>query len=266
MAKVTLQTITNNIDDNNTIQKINDNFDAIEAALDQFISRDGTLPNHMDADLDANGNYIQNVADPVSNSHVATKGWVNLRSSMAVPIDDIMDVDTSTTPPVANDLFRFDGTNWVPYADSNYEPADATILKDADIGVTVLPYFPIKHVPGAQFGDGNLGSSIGTDPMYGYIKVPYSGTIVRADLIASTDTDCTVEVWKGAGPGLPTVSDKISASDPLVVVSASYHQNTTLTGWTTTVSEGDIFCFVLTKTGLTTPTFITVTLTIEETS
>lgn len=37
----------------------------------------------------------------------------------ATELDDLTDVDTTTTAPTTDDLLRFDGTNWVPVAESD---------------------------------------------------------------------------------------------------------------------------------------------------
>lgn len=77
MAKLTLETITQNVDDANTISKINDNFSAVEAAFDEVVSRDGSTPNFMDATFDMNGNKIINVMSPTTSGGAATKGYVD---------------------------------------------------------------------------------------------------------------------------------------------------------------------------------------------
>ncbi|MGE3385045.1 MAG: hypothetical protein AB7L70_19115, partial [Pyrinomonadaceae bacterium] len=40
---------------------LNNNFEAIEDAIENTLSRDGTTPNQMTADLDMNGNDILNI-------------------------------------------------------------------------------------------------------------------------------------------------------------------------------------------------------------
>lgn len=68
MAKITL----NNISPTNSVTTasatINSNNDSIEAASDNTLSRDGTSPNQMGADLDMNSNQILNLPIPVSSS------------------------------------------------------------------------------------------------------------------------------------------------------------------------------------------------------
>jgi hypothetical protein len=50
---------------------LNANLDAIEAALENTLSRDGTSPNQMSAPLDMNSNRVTNLAAPVSGSDAA---------------------------------------------------------------------------------------------------------------------------------------------------------------------------------------------------
>jgi len=63
MAKVTLTDIANITGAESTaISTINANQDAIGTAMENTLSRDGTTPNTMDADLDMNSNDLLNVA------------------------------------------------------------------------------------------------------------------------------------------------------------------------------------------------------------
>lgn len=57
MAKLTLNTIGSRY---GSIDALNDNFNLIETALENTVSRDGTLPNTMLADFDLNDNDILN--------------------------------------------------------------------------------------------------------------------------------------------------------------------------------------------------------------
>ena len=57
MAKLTLTQVASAYE---SIQAINANYTLIEAAIENTVSRDGTTPNSMAADLDMNGNNILN--------------------------------------------------------------------------------------------------------------------------------------------------------------------------------------------------------------
>jgi hypothetical protein len=64
MAKITLSTIGSRY---GSIDALNANFDAIEEAFNNTLSRDGSLPNGMEADLDMNNNAILNYKSDVTN-------------------------------------------------------------------------------------------------------------------------------------------------------------------------------------------------------
>ena len=62
MAKVTLNDVTN-LQNESAINTLNSNSAIIETAFENTLSRDGTTPNHMNADLDMNGRNLLNVAN-----------------------------------------------------------------------------------------------------------------------------------------------------------------------------------------------------------
>ena len=73
MAKLTLSGIGSRY---GSIDALNANFDAIEAALENTMSLDGTAPNGMEVDLDMNSHKIINLSDPTNNGDAVTKGWL----------------------------------------------------------------------------------------------------------------------------------------------------------------------------------------------
>lgn len=65
MAKLVLTDVSN-IENTDTAEStINNNSAAIETALENTLSRDGTTPNQMEADLDMNSNRILNLPTPI---------------------------------------------------------------------------------------------------------------------------------------------------------------------------------------------------------
>jgi hypothetical protein len=74
MAKLTLNTIGSRY---GSIDALNANFDAIETALENTLSRDGTLPNNMEADLDMDSHRIINLANGVNNQDAVTKSQLD---------------------------------------------------------------------------------------------------------------------------------------------------------------------------------------------
>lgn len=70
MAKVTIQTIESGY---LSAEALNANFQALADALENTLSRDGTLPNQLEADLDLNGNALLNSVASDDPASLATK-------------------------------------------------------------------------------------------------------------------------------------------------------------------------------------------------
>lgn len=77
MAKLTLTDIATTINTTSSVNSINANNALIETALENTLSRDGTSPNTMGANLDMNSNKIVNLATPTANSDAATKAYAD---------------------------------------------------------------------------------------------------------------------------------------------------------------------------------------------
>lgn len=67
MSKLTLKDLSNLQNENTAVANINANNAAIEAAIDNTISRDGETPNQMEAELDMNSNHIINLPGAASD-------------------------------------------------------------------------------------------------------------------------------------------------------------------------------------------------------
>lgn len=108
------------------------------------------------------------------------------------------------------------------------------------------------------------GGSVITTGMKGYVEVPYACTITQATLLADQSGSIVVNVYKcsyanfDAGSTHPVSGDKITASAPPTISSATKAQDSTLTGWTTSVSAGDILAFKVDS--VTTCTRVTISL------
>lgn len=84
------------------------------------------------------------------------------------------------------------------------------------------------------------GSAISTGDLNVFPTAAFACTINRVDVSADQSGSITVDIWKRAG-AIPTSAQKISASAPATLSSAQLSQNGSLTGWTTSVSSGDVF-------------------------
>ncbi len=120
--------------------------------------------------------------------------------------------DTTTTD-------RSDGTTWQTYAD-----VAAAAARTGSISLII---------------DGG-GSAI-TTGVKAYLEVPVACTITVATLLADVSGSVVIDLWKVAYASYPpTVTNTITASAKPTISSAVKSRLTTLTGWTTAVSAGDI--------------------------
>lgn len=99
------------------------------------------------------------------------------------------------------------------------------------------------------------GGTTITTGVKGYLgPMPFDGTITQNTLLADQDGAIVVDVWKctyaqfDAGSTHPVAGDKITASaPPTITATANKSQDSTLTGWGTTFSSGDVFAFSVTS-------------------
>lgn len=91
MAKIEPLTDVENIENQTTLtQALAENFDKITEAVDNTLSRDGSAPNYMLADLDMNGKRIINLPSPQSGSDPAR--WQDVARGLTlseIPIPDL---------------------------------------------------------------------------------------------------------------------------------------------------------------------------------
>jgi hypothetical protein len=80
----------------------------------------------------------------------------------------------------------------------------------------------------------------------GFLEIPFDMTITGVTMLADQTGSAVLDIWKDTYANYPpTVADSITASAKPTITSAVKTQNTTLTGWTTTVNAGDILAFNL---------------------
>lgn len=88
------------------------------------------------------------------------------------------------------------------------------------------------------------GTTITTGLVGNGLYIPFNATITAVTLQANTTGSIVVDIWKDSyGNFPPAVADSICASAKPTITSAAKSQDTTLTGWTTTIAAGDILYF-----------------------
>lgn len=109
MAKLTTNTISGGYA---STTELNDNFDLVEAAVENTLSRDGTTPNSMAAQLDMDSNRVINVGQPVDDNDAARKKDVDLAISTSLP-DQTGNANKALTSNGTTATWQFDNAQYV---------------------------------------------------------------------------------------------------------------------------------------------------------
>lgn len=120
--------------------------------------------------------------------------------------------------------------------------------------------FTQKRVFGVVFDGGGAAPTVNTKR---YWRCPWTGTITKATLLAEVSGSAVIDVWKDTYANYPpVVGDTITASAKPTLSSAIKSENSTLTGWTLSVTAGDVFGFNLDS--VTTCTVLTLEIEMNE--
>jgi hypothetical protein len=85
------------------------------------------------------------------------------------------------------------------------------------------------------------GGSAITTGIKGDLTVGFGGTINRVEILGDQSGSIVIDIWKDTYANFPpTNADTITASATPTVTTALKSEDTTLTGWTTALSAGDI--------------------------
>lgn len=89
------------------------------------------------------------------------------------------------------------------------------------------------------------GAVLSTGAYEGVVEVPFDCNIVSARLLADQAGGLVIDIWKCSysdyNPGThPVVGDSIVAAAPPTLTAAYKSEDSTLTGWTVTLTKGDL--------------------------
>jgi hypothetical protein len=118
----------------------------------------------------------------------------------------------------------------------------------------------LKRATGSGFVKATSGvySAVNLDTLLGWIidgggatittgikgdlgPIPFACTILEVSMLADQPGSIVVDIWKDTYANFPpTDADSITASAPPTISTATKSQDSTLTGWTTAISAGDI--------------------------
>lgn len=107
------------------------------------------------------------------------------------------------------------------------------------------------------------GGSAITTGVKADVYVPYACTITAVTMLADQSGSCVVDIWKDTYANYPpTVADTITASAKPTISAATKSQDTTLTGWTTSISAGNTLRFNVDSASTITRLALTLTVTV----
>jgi hypothetical protein len=220
LAKLNLNDITSTY---RSATALNANFDAIETAVENTLSRDGTSPNAMAAVLDMGSNRIINLTDPTAAQDGATKAYVDSIASTISDINDITHVDGV--------FIVSDGTKWVGESD-----ATARASMGVSIGSDVQAYDAgLTDIAGLATTDGNIIVGSGSN------WVAESGATARTSLGLGIGSDVQAyDAGLTSIAGLTTAADKMiytTGSDTYAVTDLSSFARTLLDDTTATAAR-----------------------------
>ena len=204
--------------------------------------------------------------------NTSISAWENLTKSAAgLPVVSTGSSAPATTPSAVGDIY-VDTTNSLIYiATGTSSSADWDILASGTSGtpakgsllvgdgtasydeVTVgtnnqmlvadsgqangLKYVDLNS--GINFVIDGGGSAI-TTGIKGDVQIPFDCTVEEVTLLADQSGSIVVDVWKDTYANFPaTDADSITASATPTISSATKSQDSTLTGWTTSLNAGD---------------------------
>ncbi len=195
--------------------------DATNSALAVATSRINSATNKLDIDLRS--------AIATAKTDATNKLDVDLRAAIATAKTDAtnkLDVDLRAA------LLPIHGT-----ADLAVKASYA-----GDVSTNQLPQSAITNQTPRNFGFGVNGDGAAIQAgTYGSSAIDFTGTITACKLYAQPSGSVRVELWRtnsATGSFPPTVAGSIGTN---ALTSASAQIDSTLTGWTTLVSSGDVF-------------------------
>lgn len=211
MAKVTLTTITGGFA---SIAELNANFTALATALENTVSRDGTTPNSMNADLDLNSNDIL-------NGNVGAFQSVTIGGVSVVPGSTLSVPGASSVPfTPAGGIAANEVQSAIEELDAEKQPLDAelTALAGLTSAANKIPYFTGSGTAGMfdfKDEDNMVSDSATALPSQQSVKA-YIDTQIAAQTktfvtaadggpyISSTnfdiDANLTASTWESIGP------------------------------------------------------------------
>lgn len=188
MAKLNLTDLVVTQSETSKVTAINANSAAIEAALENTLSRDGTTPNEMESDLDMNSNRILNLAEAVDDTEPVRKAEFDEVQAFVTDLTNaIADAAASAAAAAASALAAqnasssYQGFQTIAVSGQSNVVADTaadTLTLAAGPNITITTNASTDTV--TISASGSLSATL-ADGDYGDITVSGTGTIMNLD-------------------------------------------------------------------------------------
>lgn len=209
----------------------------------------GFLPRDPNKVYDGEGNFVQISTGMLQNGAVTYQKIQDVSTTQRIlarktagagiieeaTLSEILDFIGSAAQ---GDILYRDATGWarlpagtagqfLKTLGSGANPNWAGAITKYDVGITV---------------DG-AGTAI-TAGLKGFRSLIHSGTITKVRLLADQVGNAVVDIWKDTYANFPPTSlDSITNANKPTLSAAQKYEDSTLTGWTTSVSAGDVLAF-----------------------
>lgn len=206
MAKITLTDLTNLQNETTAVSKINLNNSLVETAIENTLSRDGSSPNMMGANLDMNSNRILNLPAPSVNTEpvrrydldVAIKGIVDFQNTLTEKVSEASDYATQAETSAVSAYSSYVLAS--AYADSLN--AVSTTSNAIENGSKVFSIQTGKQFKNGQYVLISYTQDV-TKYLYGYVT-DYTGSSLTVQVVATqgsgTYADWTIGLSAIRGP------------------------------------------------------------------
>lgn len=142
---------------------------------------------------------------------------------------------TTTGSPSSGNLTKFSGATSVTNGDLS---GDVTTS-----GTLTTTLASNQKIVGIEVVIDGGGSTITTGIKVD-VEIPFACTINRVTMLADQSGSIVVDIWKDTYANYPpTGADSITASAKPTITTATKSQDSTLTGWTTSITAGDTLRF-----------------------
>jgi len=196
MAKYTPQTLTTGF---HSTSQINQNFSDAADAIEKQLSRDGTTPNEMEADLDLNGNRILNLPEAISDLEPLRKMDVDT-AALSTVIGMQTDIDLVNANAANITTVAGVSTNVTTVA-TDITNVNTSAVNIAGINTTAANVANINTLAGIS-GDVTTVAGIAADVTAAASNIPKAN---RTAIVAPTVTDDSASGYSAGSQWIDTV-------------------------------------------------------------